>query len=316
MGQGAPPLDPGLDGHPLGADRRRLDDGPVRPLDRGIAGVLQHVGLGHRGHGTGARLPGRELVDQLLQPAALVGHRLAPAHVVMQSQAPAEHGRLLLEIGRLPGDLPPAVGVGERFVVQRDQPRRLGRYRQQRRIVGRLAERVAGQPQGLERRALGQVLPRASRARATNSSKRPAPAAWRAMAARSSLPFARSADQGPLVEQAALPAEQLPLHLVAHERVTEAEPVVGRLDQQAGGDHRAQHGQQIVLVHVGGAREHLEARGRSADRGRLQHAPLRWGEAFELAAHRLLERPRQADGLEVARPRPRSRQAAARISSM
>ena len=225
---------------------------------------------------------------------------VGPAHLVVQAEPPAQRGGLLLDVAVLAGRRQPAVRVAEGLGVERHQPRRLGRHREEDGIVRRLAQRVGGEPQRLEGGSLGQVvlgrvpgegheLLEPARARRVASHRREVVAAGRAQ------PLER-----PLVEQAALAAEQLALHLVADERVAEAEAVVVGLDQEVGVDQPAQHLEQGVLGHVGGPGERLEPRGRPADGGGLEHPALRRRQPLELAADGFLERPREAGGQQVA----------------
>ncbi len=101
------------------------------------------------------------------------------------------------------------------------------------------------------------------------------------------------------MQTAAFAPEQVAGHRVAHQGVAEDEVVVALLDQQTAVDEGTQTGEEFVLAELGDRGEDVEAGRRAEDRRGLGEPPFRGGEAVELAAHDLLQAPRQGLGGEL-----------------
>ena len=153
------PLHEGLGPDALGADGVGLDDGPLRPLDGVLAAGPDHVELGQPRHGE------RPILARPRAPRPAPPARPWPAPA--RRRGPSRGGRgpgcgaaaARSPAVPRPGHPVPLLDVGQRLVVEAEQPRRPRRDRQQLGVVGRLGEGVGRQPQRLVAGPAGQVRP-------------------------------------------------------------------------------------------------------------------------------------------------------------
>ena len=213
-------------------------------------------------------------------------------------------GLLLRAIGGA-GHLDPAVGVRDGFVVERDQPGRLGRDGQEGRILPPpAAPRRPGGGTGTSSPGGGSAGAPSRRARRSRRGRRPPRGAVGGDGRRLRRPRApvvgRGGEEGverPLVEQASLTTEELALDLVADEacRKLKRSSVASSSSPAC---TSAQDVEELGLLHVRGPGEHVEASSVHRSRPPREPGVRRWT-ALE-PAHRL-QGPGQAGAQEVAR---------------
>ena len=156
------PLDERLGPHALGARRRRPRRWPARPSRRPPRGGSAACGAGPARPWCRARSsPGGSSSTSASSSATARPQLVDAVHLVVDAGQHAGRRRPLAG-GARPGHAVPVLDVGQRLVVEAEQPRRPRRHRQQLGVVGRLARgrrRPAAAPGGSTRRPGSDATP-------------------------------------------------------------------------------------------------------------------------------------------------------------